>query len=543
MGKNKIIYFLLLGIFGISGAARAEISSALEPVYADAVLAYNGRDYNRALQILNDLMKQNPDTPEFMELTALVLKNNQDEGGSADLYQKLIRLRESEGKTPKDVAPYYFELALIRLHEGNDEEAKGLLEKTFQAGVNLAPCKYFLGQLALKDNQLREAEKHFNFVLESGFEDLRGASQLYLGQIYLRQGATSAAIQSFRDALDESRKPRYAQDSSPQRRKVTAEVYRSAEAALRPFHKSGYFGSAGLSTAYDSNVLALGSGVSGVTSSSTPTGAATLKENFAGSIGYFSSPLKEVQFLPIYRTSLNINFNSATLNGEYFTHDLTLYVTKGALARTGYGIKGGLSYTLQDQPDSSNNRIFTTYSALLTIGPYIKYEMRPKLVLNVEANFVPERFFTDLLLDPSSTNQRSGVDYNTKISLRNDEGRRFWNPGISLLFDYNNTTGTEFNSMTLALEANNSLYFSEKFRGYFTASVGYARYDRRPNPQRFDTLFSFGFYPTYKLGTGPLSIYGEFQYTLDNVACGDSQVVSTYQYNRYVASAGVSFSF
>lgn len=521
----------------------AEVAPNLEPIYADAVLAYNGRDYNRALQILNDLMNQQPDTPEFMELAALTLKNNLDETGSADLYLKLIALRESEGKSAQEIAPYYFELGLIRYHEGNFVEARTYLEKTYAAGVNIAPSRYFLGQLALKEEDLKTAERDFTFVLNTGFEDLRGASQLYLGQIYLKQGATSAAIQSFYAALEESRKPRYSLDATPQRRKVTAEVYRSAESALRPFHKSGFFGTVALSTASDSNVLALGSSVSGTSGSSVPTGAATLKEVFAASVGYFSSPLDRIQFLPIYRTSLNINFNSATLNGEYFTHDLSLYMTKGSLAKIGYGLKTGLTYTLQDQPDSSNARNFTTFSGLLTVGPYLRYEPKPKVILNLEANFVPGRFFTDDTLDSTSTNKRSGVDYNVKASLRNDEGRKFWNPGISLLLDRNNTSGSEFNSASGTLEVNNAFHLSDRLHMYLTGAFGYARYDRAPNPQRFDKLMTFGLYPSYRLGAGKFSLFAELQYTQDYVTCDDSQVVDTYQYNRLVASLGVSYTF
>jgi tetratricopeptide (TPR) repeat protein len=537
---NIKLFLFLLGLIPIQ--VRAEVLPSLEPVYADAVLAYNGRDYNRALQILNDLMNQQPNTPEFMELAALTLKNNQDETGSAELYQKLIALREGESRPAVEIAPYYFELGLIRYHEGNIPEAKSYLEKSFQAGVNLAPARYFLGQIALKDNDLNSAEKDFTYVIDSGFEDLRGASQLYLGQIFLRQGATSAAIQSFYAALDESRKPRYSLSATPQRRRVTAEVYRSAESALRPFHKSGFFGSVGLGTAFDSNVLALGSGVSGTSGSSTPSGAPTIKEVLNGNVGYFSSPLNTIQVLPIYRTSLNINFNTATLNGEYYTHDLSLYLTKGALAKTGYGFKTGMSYTLQDQPDLSNSRNFTTYSALLTLGPYLRYEPKPKVIVNVEANFVPGRFFTDATLATGSTNQRSGVDYNLKGSIRNDEGRKFWNPGASLLFDYNNTAGTEFNSVSVTAEVNNGFHFSERLNAYFSGGFGYARYDRTPNPQRFDKLITLGLYPSYRL-SAHYSLFAEVQYTQDYVTCDDSQVVGTYQYNRIVTSLGLTFTF
>src|SRR4051812_20910866 len=107
---TRALFFMVFLATLFSGAAQAEIPSSLEPVYAEAVLAYHSNKPDRALSLLSQLLQKSPDSPEFLELQALCLKAANNDAKAADVYTHLIGLK----KSPSERGPYRFELGSLR---------------------------------------------------------------------------------------------------------------------------------------------------------------------------------------------------------------------------------------------------------------------------------------------------------------------------------------------------------------------------------------------------------------------------------------------
>lgn len=113
-----------VGFFGPVSRATAEIANELEPDYAEAVLEYNSQKYDTAIRLLTEIQKKAPKTVEVLELKAITYKAMKNEKGAADAYRDLIQVKTKEGKDKAEIAPYSFELGVIRYNEKNWKQAE-----------------------------------------------------------------------------------------------------------------------------------------------------------------------------------------------------------------------------------------------------------------------------------------------------------------------------------------------------------------------------------------------------------------------------------
>jgi hypothetical protein len=250
--------------------------------------------------------------------------------------------------------------------------------------------------------------------------------------------------------------------------------------------------------------------------------------------GYSSSPTRRWQFVPSYRLGANLNFTDGARSAEFVSQELSLYVTRNALARFRWGARLGLAYTLQDVPENGS-RHFSSYSVLVPLGPYLRYELRPQLALSVELLVQPASFFQDT--DSSPTLQRSGLGTSLRASLRNDRGERWWNPTYSLVLDRSGTSGSEYNSFGPVFELANLFRLTDELSVTGTLDAGFPRYSDRAGGPRQDRIFAFDLNGTYRL-TPNIGLLADAQF-INN----QSTIVDTYQFNRFNLSAGASYVF
>ena len=184
------LYLAACYIFGV-GTLHAEVPSKLEPLYAEAVLAYNSADSNRALALINVLQKKIPNSTEILELKALILKPTQP-GRSAEVYKDLIRVKTAEKKPAKEIAPYYFELATMKFQNKEFAEAKAFFLKCSQAKFNSSASEFFLGMISFQTNDFSKAEEHFNTIFrDKGLPAEIAKSVIAFGSMTLLRGKFS----------------------------------------------------------------------------------------------------------------------------------------------------------------------------------------------------------------------------------------------------------------------------------------------------------------------------------------------------------------
>jgi tetratricopeptide (TPR) repeat protein len=508
------------------------VPTKLEPSYAEAVLAYNGKDYNKALTLLDALLHQKPDVTEFLELKALVLKTENNGEESAKVYQDLIAAKKAEQKPEKEIAPYYYELGLIEYRKGDLAGAREHLQSAVSAGFNAAPSEFFLGLMDFREGKWDSAQDHLKETASSNVDELKPAANFYLGQIATKLGQGSTATQRYFDARSVSKDALEDPKSGPEAKKISQQIFDATDKALKPFDKSGYFGTVGVSLGYDTNVISVPD--SAISSNPGLQDGKTLKTTLQGGVGYASSPLNPFQFVPSYRGSVNFNFaGGSTSQGQFFTNDLSLYVTRHALARTSWGFKAEPIYTFQDQSGGWGG-----YSLVVPFGPYFRRELRPNLILNVEFYLAPQDYLTD---DPTNTVlARSGMDYNLRVTLKNDHGGRYWNPSYALVFDKNSTKGSEFDEKGVTFEFSDVLRLSEPLSVTGTLDFGGPNYGGAANPNgsigRQDVVFAVDANAVYRL-SARYSLVGDLSY-IDNTSND-----TTYQFTRFVVSMGASYTF
>lgn len=511
--------------------ARAEISNQLEPQYAEAVLAFNGGEYNRALTLLGEILRQSPKTTEALELKALVFKSMQDMTRATETYKALIELKRTDKRPLSEIAPYHFEMGVARFQTGKFPEAKEHFYQSVRGDFNRGASYFFLGMIAFQNAKWEEAETYFKEVPSSTADDLKPAAHFYLGQVYTKLRFTSGSMQHLITARDTSKKILEDPTSRAEAKAMAKQIYDSADSTLKPMDKNQFFGNIGLLSGWDSNILTLPSTVS----STSATGKRTLKMTGLGAVGYMTSPLKPFQFVPSYRTSYNYNFNRNSRSAEYFAQTLALYINRTPLGRLGYGLKneGTLTFqrTVDPTTDSSELKIL---SLNFSIGPYVRYELKPKINIGGEINIEPQHYYTD---DQQTVNTKlSANQIITKTFIQYDQGEKYFNPLFTVGAFFNDTDGKDYRAKGLSLSLSNTIYIKDHTRIIPSIDFTYTTYSERTTETRRDQNLVLGLSGVRKLSK-KLSGVADFRFTRNS-----SNIVDTYQYNRFVAQLGVSYA-
>jgi tetratricopeptide (TPR) repeat protein len=532
--KRRSSIFWTAAALGVSLAmpARAEVPSALEPAYAEAVLAYNGKEYPKAVSMLDGLIAKDAKISEFYELKALSLKMMKDPVKASEVYQALIKAKTADSRPEREIAPYHFELGQIVFEKGDYASAKEHFTYAMRSGFNPSPSHFFLGMTNYRTKSWAESEAAFREVVRGDVEDLKPSAHFYIGQIALQTGNAGGATQSLFAARNAAKEQIDGKETGVETRKMAQTVYEQADASLKPFNRAKLFGNVTLVTGYDSNVLSVPSAQS---ASGTGTGQGSVKETLQAGLGYMTSPMNTYQWVPSYRASYNYNFNRDVRNGEFLTHDVSLYVTRNPLSASHWGLKLGGNFTFQNQvsPDTDSGSL-KPYSLQASVGPYIRRELARKVLLGIEVYATPGKNYLDD--EVPETYARSGFGLTSRVSLRNDTGATWWNPGVSVGYDLNGTKGEEYNSKGLIFGVTNAMNLSDATRFGFTADFSPISYSKRLGESRSDKMLALDLNVNQKLGERT-SLVGDVQF-INNT----SNLVDIYQYKRLVVSAGLGYS-
>jgi len=532
----RSVGFILILLVFTSQESVAAVPEALEPRYSAAIIDYNQKHYKEAGKSLDELITENGSIIEFFQLKALTLKTSGDNVGAGQVYEKLIQLEEKNGTQASEIAPYHFERGLVAYRSKQFADAEREFKISAEKNFNVSAANYFLALIHFQFNDYEQAGQEFSRVTGGDIDELKPASNFYLGQIYLRGNYPSGAAQSLIQARSESEKILANSDIDPETKKTAKLILEMSQESLKPFDHSGYYGNVALITTEDTNVLSVPSSTNSL---SSPTGAinqGSVKETLQAGVGYMTSPVATWQYAPSFRSAFNYNFNQDTISGEFLTNDVALYITHNALARFSYGFHVDGIYTLQNNFNPfTNSAGLQSYSLQIPFGPYIRYEIWQHWSLQASLDFMPQNFYLDAALpDPL---KRSGLDVATRVSLKKVGVNRYWNPGFGLVTDLNGASGNEYSSKSFTLEMNNTFHILTPLDLVVALDYGGAYYSSRPAGSRFDNVYAIDANGVYHFNP-KWSILGDVQF-IDNI----STIPSQYQFTRALISVGVGYSF
>lgn len=530
----KIISRLLLSgvlfLFLQTALTKAEETSVdRESRYSEAILAYHRKKLPESLKLLEEILAADPQMKKAHELKALIYKSSGKLPEAYEAYAKLLQVAQKAGVPKKERAPYQFEMGLIRFQQKKFPEARPLFEAALSEDFNKTVALYFLGMMDFQEKRYSKARDRLSIVAQSNIADLKAPAHLYLGQISANDSDLRGALSNLVVARN------LAQDSARDRAPASVNpILNSANEALRFYDQGGYWGSVGLVTAYDTNVLL---NPTATVSATGASGNASLKETLQFGIGYSSSPVQRTQWIPSYRGTINYNLNQSTKTGQFSTHNLGLQIARDPYDRVSFGLKLEsfmIFRTAADGTDSAGK--FAPYSFFGSAGPYFRVETSKHSFVGMEFFGQPQVFFQDSETDDRYKN--TGFRGQFRTYYRRERPGKGWNPGAALQLELNlPSTGTEFKSKGATLELSNYFTLSKTTQLAGVGQVGAFIYDSRPDGYRGDYFFSLMTSGQY-LMTQHFLLTASLQYT-NNL----SNVEDTYQYNRIVGSLGAIYAF
>lgn len=506
-----------------AATTHAAVPSALEPDYADAILALHDGKSADALVHLREILKQSPDQLETLQLSALTLKSMGRTADAKMAYEQLLKVLQAKKAGEVAEAPYHFELGVLAFGEKNYPVAEQKFTIAQRSKFNLPATHFFLGLVNFQNKVWNTAESHFQVVTASGATELKPAALLYLSQITRRRGDTTRTLAYLTEANQLATEQ--AATANDAGNKMLQQVLQYTQAELGPYRQARWFGQLGLASGYDSNVLTAPDGVTGATGSKT--GKATLLLG----LGYATGPADGVQFIPSYRGNFNYNTNQDTKTGQLLVNTFTLYVNAHPLAKATWGLKteGQLIFSPAD-----NSSSFSAFSLVGSVGPYYRRQLAGDWILQGELFAHPQKYFNDNLY--SDTLARSGWGLAPRVFVQKNSMRGAWNPTLAFVGDYTNTSGSEYRSKGAALELQDFWYLDKLWTLELAGTVGVTAYDQRTGLARTDKLYSLRMSANRQLSRA-LSLTGDIAYI------GNSTNIDTYAYTRLVTSVAVNYFF
>jgi tetratricopeptide (TPR) repeat protein len=503
----------------VPGESHPGIS--LEPIFSEAVIAYNSKNPVEALKVLDRLLKIQPDYVRALELKALLLKSSGKPEESRKNYEALIKA------SPKEKAgPYHFELGILEYNAKRLDLAASHFEEAIARKFNADASHFFLGligfNLSDKGGKIGEAQNHFKAVIEGGSAELKPPAYYYLGLIAYKQGLGPEGTFQLIEARSAAR-------SMPENA-IAKDIDKAVASALAPYSKASWFGNLSMMGAYNDNVSTQADAL-------TNTGAASDKSSpqllIAAGFGRMSSPLDTLQWVGSYRATFNYNSNPETRTLQFFTNTGSLYFTLNPLARTQYGLKVEGSYVFSGQASDVVGQDpemfdFGPYSKSLEVGPYMRRELSPGTKLSIEAYARPT--------SNDVTPGQSGYALSLRAGLQQDTNARWWNPTWNLSLDRASADDTLYRSIGGSAGLTNVMRPTGKDTLSATTQLTSFNYTEA-TPSRNDILIVLRLSEVHRLTDGWTAV-ADLSYSKNISSEPDS-----YSYTQTIASAGIAYNF
>lgn len=513
-GWVALLAGLVSPAFAPAYAEESHPGIAAESLYSEAVLAFNKKQTQEALKILDQLLQSSPNHVEALELKALSLKTQGNDPKSLEVYSKLVQL-----KPPAERGPYHFEIGVILQRHKKNDQARAHFQRAVLLKTNVVPSRLFLGLIAFGSGNLSGASSEFERVKAEGTPEFQVVARYYLGLIHFKNGygaGGTSELMAARSIASEIPESKMAQD-----------IKEAAEKIMAPFNTVQWFANVSVLGQYDGNISQVPSEIPG--STSVPTNLATAKIALSGAAGRVSSPMRTIQWVGSGRFSVNKNLNAETKTYEFATLTPSLFVNYKPLSITSAGLKLEGSYSFQNQPsdEDSTAYLYGPYNLGGELGPYVKTQLDDKTVAQLDLFYRPTKYYSD-----TAQTGKSGYG---RLSLKRDSGSRFWNPGGSLSFERMLADSVEYRYFAAGVGAYDQIRLTAKDSITVSADFLFTKYAEASIPRNDRN---------YVLRTSLVrtvnrswSIVGDLSYTRN---ISDSP--ESYTYTRLTGSLGASWN-
>jgi tetratricopeptide (TPR) repeat protein len=163
--------------------------------YRSVMRFYQKEDYENALNMLDQVIDLEPDSPDLYYLQGELRRFRKDYQGALDSYNAALGKKQ-------DFAPAYLGRAKVRLDMGSkhQDEIQADLEKAIENDPNMGEAYLVLAQVLIKLGDFEAAQAQLN----EAERFIPGSPQVYLVQagLYLEQNQVDLAVQSAEKARE-----------------------------------------------------------------------------------------------------------------------------------------------------------------------------------------------------------------------------------------------------------------------------------------------------------------------------------------------------
>ncbi len=490
----------------------------LESQYAEAVIAFNSRNFTESLRILQEVIQKDPQYLQALELQALNLKVTGKLKESLKTYNQLLKIK------PKDEhGPLHFEIGTTLFQQKRYKDAKKYLQSALRKNFNPIPSRFFIGLIELAQKNPSRAEREFRILTQSGASEYAVAAHYYLATALFQQGATSEGTAELSLAKTEA--------AQFEENPLAREVRQMAEQALLPLDRSRWFGNVTTLGMYDTNVALLPEAIT----STDSTGNASAKWILSGGAGMMTSPISSFQWVPNWRFSTNQNFNSAAVESEFVTQQLSLFLTYHPLHPFHWGarVEGSATFQNRISDSESGSTRYQPFSTTGDFGLFVKYIPHSKLKTQWDLYYKLLSFATDL---DTGTAQRSGYNWGTRFFVRADSGSRWLQPDLTLTYERLQPNGLDYQGHQLQSDLSNSIRVGQRQLLQTTLQLVQLDYSATSPVQRKD--WSWTLKASYLIpASSSFTVVFDFAQT-QNL----SSVPEAFNYSKQTAGVGLTLS-
>jgi tetratricopeptide (TPR) repeat protein len=530
MTKRRLYWIWGIFCFGlVNSSVMAEMPNELEPEYSDAVIDFHTKRHDHSLAVLRELQKKLPHSVEVLELKALNLRALKQDKDAAKVYKELIDLKTKQGRPKKEIAPYAFELGMIRFNEKSYEKAISFFQYSEREAFNLELSKFYLGNCYFQLKKDEEASQYFAEVTELDLAELKPAAHFYLAQVYLRMERQAKGLDRLVQAKASARYLIEREELPESSKSMARQIDSAVDGIFKPMDKGQWFGSVAFLLGYDSNVLLLPNDSGSDTSSS---GLGTMKATLSSGLGYATSSMRPNQWIPNIRFGTTRNTNNSTHTGEFIDSAIGVMYNRNPLSLTTWGLRSEAGALFQSEASTVGAFKYGKFSKGIGFGPNARKDFGKNWLGSADyyAKYT-DYDFDDTLTD---TQRRSGILHSLRLTMADQRKRMFWNPTYLGKLDFSDTKGTEFQNIAYG----GTLLNAHSLRDWvLTESLDftYTLYpDSTADRKDITWTLSIG-------GAKKLSKVIQFVSTID-YSKNNSSDDATFSYKRFSINAGLSFS-
>lgn len=508
--------------FILSGLLSAKLNPQWESTFTEAQIAFASSEHKESLRLLNQILKREPSQKESLELQAEIYQSlgNWKEAGKS--FQRLLASSDPEAKS--SMGNYAFKAGEIALKLNKRQLAKNYFNQAILENTEVSASSFSVGKIEFDEKNWAKAREYLREASKSSL--FRPSAQTLIALTYKNENRVSDALGAFIEAKEAALYQLRSGSLSLERSKLLAQdVLKTADRELRSFDRASWTAEVGASSGYDSNVLTMPNSDDAANISSE----GSFKQDLFWRLRYASSPTNPWQYLGTYSGAINHNFNELTRGGQFFSHDITQYITRGYLKRTQFGAKLSGTGLFQYRTDA-----YRPFSLSGSVGPFVKTKIEGGWIWGAESYFSQIRNYLDDSLPFAA--RRSGWEQNLRTYLAYSGTNPYWAPGVYLAGTLLRPEGTEFSGSRINIDFTNAMTLSSSV--FIAQSIGAlaAWYPNRALGERTDQGLNLAVSGGYQ-ATPAFSLIAQLSYDTNFSSDGN------FRYNRYNGSLSGTYRF